>query len=147
MESAVTPLDTLPCNIESRLNIHGIRVYTEHMHNATRNESHINGTELPTHSFWVNVVCGTSSLLGGLWHPMCDSHSRVFQFRVCENKRHYCENRIKGEETKIRHVYIPPEPLGHMPNVLFLMPVPKDGCVLSFVLYRGSHATRAYGSC
>ena len=42
----------------------------------------------------------------------------------------------KGKETKIRHVKIPPAPLGHMPNVLFLMPEPKDGCVLVFVFYR-----------
>ena len=99
MESAVTPLDTLPCNIESRLNIHGIRVYTEHMHNATKQGGHVstmhderegeNALNLLRPSFWVNVVCGTSSLLGGLWHPVNDSHSRVFQFRVCENKRHY----------------------------------------------------------
>jgi len=92
---------------------------------------------LPTHSFWVNVVCGTSSLLGGACGTLCVILILMsFNSGSVKNKRHYCENRIKGEETKTRHVYIPPEPLGHMPNVLFLMPEPKDGCVLVFVFYR-----------
>jgi len=55
---------------------------------------------LQEQSFWVIVVCGTSSLLGGLWHPMYDSHSHVFQFRVCENKRHYCEKPNQGRGNK-----------------------------------------------
>ena len=105
MESAVTPLDTLPCNIESRLNIHGIRVYTEHMHNATRNESHANGTE-PTNTFFLGE-CGLwhlFSLRGACGTPCVILILVSFNSGSVKIKDTIVKNRIKGEETKIRHV-------------------------------------------
>ena len=147
MESAVTPLDTLPCNIESRLNIHGIRVYTEHMHNATRNESNESGTE-PTNTFFLGE-CGLwhlFSLRGACGTPCVILILVSFNSGSVKIKDTTVKNRIKGEETKIRRVNTSRTVRTHAECFVFDARAEGRLCPCDCVLLSSS-ATRAYGSC